>query len=650
MTNYDDAKEQLKNRLEDYLINKGIDTSKPFHCLNPEHEDKNPSMSYDRKRNKVHCFSCEADYDIIDLIQEEYGITDVKEAFKKGYELYGIKPTGKNVGQNQPKSEQYTHNTHNTDNTHTEYIEEETSNELKAYFDRCHKNLTATQYLSDRGISKAVLDTYNIGYDDNFRQAGVNWKAVIIPTGGNSYVVRNTDSKAEDRYRKVGPAQVFNKETCAGNDSIFIVEGEIDALSIIEMGFKAIALGSVSNKRKLTTYLKTKKPANTFILALDNDEAGQKASEDIKAELLELGFKCMEMNITGDYKDANEILKKDRKAFTSYLQEAIEDAKNPEEAEKKRELREYKNNYASQHIKDFLNEIREKANTPYIPTGFSKLDEILDGGLFEGLYFMGAISSLGKTTFTLQMADQIAQQGNDVIIFSLEMARSELMAKSISRLTLLQADKRKVDMKNAKTTRGITTYSRYLNYSDTEKTLINEAIKEYSNYANNIVIHEGQGDIGTNEIRSEIEKHIRLTGRKPVVIIDYLQIIAPYNDRATDKQNTDKAVTELKRISRDNKLSIIAISSLNRENYGNKISMQAFKESGAIEYSSDVLIGLQFKGAGKKEFDIEEAKKQSNNPNNPREIELKILKNRNGRTGDSIEYRYYPLFNMFREV
>ena len=68
---------------------------------------------------------------------------------------------------------------------------------------------------------------------------------------------------------------------------------------------------------------------------------------------------------------------------------------------------------------------------------------------------------MGKTTFILQIADQIAQQKQDVLIFSLEMARTELMAKSISRLTIELCE----DSKNAKTTRGITTGSKYAKYS-----------------------------------------------------------------------------------------------------------------------------------------------------------------------------------------
>ena len=128
-------------------------------------------------------------------------------------------------------------------------------------------------------------------------------------------------------------------------------------------------------------------------------------------------------------------------------------------------------------------------------------------------------------------------------------------------------------------------------------------------------------------------------------MVDYLQILAPEDVRATDKQNTDKAVLELKRISRDFKIPVFAVSSFNRENYKTAVSYASFKESGAIEYSSDVLIGLQLKGAGEKGFDADTAKTK-----NPREIELVILKNRNGETGKRTELKYYPMFNYFEEI
>lgn len=325
--------------------------------------------------------------------------------------------------------------------------------------------------------------------------------------------------------------------------------------------------------------------------------------------------------------------------------------------EQQKEL--YSRTSASSYVQQFMDGVTASVDTPAIPTGFSAFDNILEGGLYEGLYFIGAISSLGKTTLVIQIADQIAQQGQDVILFSLEMARSEIMAKSISRITLTETIENGLPEAQAKTIRGITAGKRYLKYSDDEKRLITNSLKKYSTYADNLYIHEGIGTIGADEIRRTVERHIQYTGNTPVVVIDYLQILAPEDKRASDKQNTDSAVLKLKRLSRDFKTPIIGISSFNRDNYKKPVSMASFKESGAIEYSSDVLIGLQF--AKQRDVDEHNKTKKNNEPvlvvdadaekaKDPRKIELKILKNRNGATGGSVDFDYHPKFNYFVET
>ena len=149
-------------------------------------------------------------------------------------------------------------------------------------------------------------------------------------------------------------------------------------------------------------------------------------------------------------------------------------------------------------------------------------------------------------------------------------------------------------------------------------------------------------------------------GKPPVVVIDYLQILSPVDIRATDKQNVDKNVLELKRLSRDYQLPIIGISSFNRESYNVPVSMASFKESGAIEYSSDVLIGMQIAGleraANEKPEEYKERiQKTIDNVNKckrqgkPIAIELKILKHRNGAPGE-IDLEFHSRFNYFREL
>ena len=375
-------------------------------------------------------------------------------------------------------------------------------------------------------------------------------------------------------------------------------------------------------------------------------------------------------NPSGEHKDSNEALMSDRAEFEKAVLYGIENIDKLIKEYGEKENIDYKQTYCAKALLGgFIDGIAANVNTEAIPTGFKALDNILDGGFYEGLYGIGAISSLGKTTFALQIADQIAEYGHQVLIFSLEMSQNELIAKSISRNTLkrvifsLEMSQNELiaksisrntlkrviatrgDVKNAKTTRGIMTGKKYPFYNQTERELIKAAVNDYDNIAENLFIREGMGNVGADTIVEQVKEHIRKGNKPPVVIVDYLQILMPHSERGTDKTNTDYAILTLKRLSRDYKIPVIVISSFNRENYSNKVSMQAFKESGAIEYSTDVLIGLQLMGTGAKDFDVDTAKSK-----NPREIEAVILKNRNGRTGGKIGYNFYAMFNYFSEL
>lgn len=628
----------VKPELERYLQQKGINTKKPFKCLNPAHDDRNPSMSYDRKRHKVHCFACGASYDIFDLVGADYGLASFPEKKKKAYELLGLTMPDQGKGADFPYTVRY-----------EEPAKPEPKADYTEYTNKCHERIGETDYPALRGLNADTIERFRLGYEPAFtiNTGGKAWKALIIPNGPNGYTARNIDPKANhrDRVRRPsGSKVIFNLEALEQLEPVYIVEGEIDALSIEQEGGKAVALGGAKNTNALLNHLREHGTKAPIILALDNDKNGEDSTKKLEEGLAELNIRPYIRNPYGQCNDANEALQKGKDALKKQIQGINGEVKALADEELSTEKEAYLKTSTAYRIQDFINGIAERANTAYIPTGFQALDQILDGGLYEGLYIIGAISSLGKTTIALQIADQIAQQGKDVLIFSLEMARSELMAKSISRETLLHVIKNNGNISDAKTNRGITTGSRYAHYSASERKVIQEATKAYAEYAGHIYIHEGIGNIGAREVGDIVKQHIKITGNTPLVLIDYLQILAPLDPRATEKQNTDRAVINLKRLSRDYKTPIIGISSFNRTNYSAPVNMAAFKESGAIEYGSDVLIGLQLEGADQKGFDVDEAKDR-----NPREIELKILKNRNGRTGVSISYKYYPLFNYFTE-
>lgn len=95
------------------------------------------------------------------------------------------------------------------------------------------------------------------------------------------------------------------------------------------------------------------------------------------------------------------------------------------------------------------------------------------------------------------------------------MARNELIAKSVSRITLIKDLEENGSTAHAKTTRGILTGTRYADYSQTERELIQRSIASYAEYAKNIYITEGIGNVGVEEIREKYRSISSLPGKPP---------------------------------------------------------------------------------------------------------------------------------------
>ena len=331
---YSEKKEKAKEFLEEYLQRKGINTKELFRCVSPNHEDKNPSMSFYKKKNKCTCFACGKNYDIFDLVKMEYGLKTFPEQLRKVEEfmknpdliedvnktIYSKKNISIELGNNIEKNKSISNKKSVLDPNNPNDIERIIK--YQNYIKYCMSNLKECDYLTKRGISEKIQKEYHIGYDPNFKYASFN-KAIIIPTYYGCLTARNIDDSSKDRLRKLGNAQIFHYDRIKENPGkeFYIVEGEIDALSIAEAGKKAIALGSVNEINLLVNKLKEDKFENKFILMLDNDEIGKKTQEMLYTKLKEIGINVEKSDILGKYKDPNEFLMKDREKFLSLFQE-----------------------------------------------------------------------------------------------------------------------------------------------------------------------------------------------------------------------------------------------------------------------------------------------------------------------------------------
>ena len=297
-------------------------------------------------------------------------------------------------------------------------------------------------------------------------------------------------------------------------------------------------------------------------------------------------------------------------------------------------------------------------------TGYQNMDGLQ--ALYPGLYVIGAIPSLGKTTLIHQMADQIAYRKQPVLYFSYEQSANELYAKAISR---------RIHMK----VKSLPSSAQYNDYTAMElRRGLADGTKEQSeqidNYTkdveNYLDVVECNFDCPVETIQAIVDKKITSSPGcpPPVVIIDYLQVIhaSAVNGKViTDQRlSVDHTIKALKQMQKQNNLAVIVISNLNRMNYMLPVDFESFKEPGGIEYTADVIWGMNLtltsdpdfefkvmnnKTGARKERSLREKRKMLQNAKGApvRDIEVVVIKNRFGPTGVSLYFEYEPKYDTF---
>lgn len=459
--------------------------------------------------------------------------------------------------------------------------------------------------------------------------------SVIIPSASGQYKACKGDAAPQDCGRE--EILAFLSDTSPRDTDeppkIIITHGLSDALSVRDLGEKAIALHGTAEADRLLQDLEEVKTSSTMILCLDfenENETGRRLTQRLRQGLDRLNIACIDASpiIRKSYSDPEEFSQTDTEGFKRVFRKVLE-----ETAPKPFNTSLYLDTFMREDMKQF-----QEAKK----TGFQNLDSA-SGGLNAGLYILAAPSSLGKTTFALQMADQLAEGGHEVIYFSLEQSRFELVSKSLARFS------DGIDEGS-----DITSLTIRAGFSNAT---LRQAIANYKEkVSDRVSIVEGDVNCNTAYIADFIRRYHRSTGTRPVVIIDYLQLLQPIEDkRQTTKEIVDSTVTTLRRLSREMAITIIAISSINRTNYLTPIDFESLKESGSIEYTADVVWGLQYVVIHDKIFDnqgnIKEKREALRNAKmeNPRNVELVCLKNRYGRDYQC-RFNYFPANELFQDA
>lgn len=314
-------KEELKELLPEYMglleeqgktENRG-DGYWVCPCCNSG-DKSNYTAAFHINGTRYKCFACDEGGDIFDLVAYMENLPD---DWKKHYNrtlkimrpyLDGNKPE-KSVKVTTPKVQK--------EEDYTEYLH------------KCHEDVSGTDYFVKRGLSKNIIDRFNLGYD-----ADKNLVTIPYNSDCKGYVHRvlwNSDYK----YCKHGN-EMFNIEALYSyhtaddlfNNSgyVFIVEGQLDSLSFEEVGLDAVGLGGVNETTKLVEQIKKHPSSKILILALDNDKAGKRATGKLIEEIAESELNqkfIVESDLYGRYKDANEFLVSDRIGFIEKMERIV---------------------------------------------------------------------------------------------------------------------------------------------------------------------------------------------------------------------------------------------------------------------------------------------------------------------------------------
>ncbi len=211
-----------------------------------------------------------------------------------------------------------------------------------------------------------------------------------------------------------------------------------------------------------------------------------------------------------------------------------------------------------------------------VPTGFTDLDSMTSGMQGGDLIIVAGRPSMGKTAFSLNMAENVAlDTGLPVAVFSMEMASTQLAMRMIGSVGRLDQHRMRTGKLEDEDWEKLTTALGRLNEAP-------------------IFIDEGAG-LSSFDVRARARRLHRQTGKLGLIVVDYLQLMAAPAGRQGENRATEisEISRSLKALAKELDCPVVALSQLNRsveQRPDKRPVMSDLRESGAIEQDADVIL------------------------------------------------------------
>ena len=228
-------------------------------------------------------------------------------------------------------------------------------------------------------------------------------------------------------------------------------------------------------------------------------------------------------------------------------------------------------------VRDRVQELHE-LNSPDVTglaTGFTDLDQKTSGLQPGDLIIVAGRPSMGKTAFSLNIAENVALEGGIVGVFSMEMGGTQLAMRMLGSIGRIDLHKLRTGKLN-----------------DSEFSKFATALERLQE----VKLHVDETPaLMALELRARARRLHRLYGKLDLIVIDYLQLMSGSSGAASENRATEisEISRSLKALAKELQVPVIALSQLNRslESRTDKRPMMSdLRESGAIEQDADVIL------------------------------------------------------------
>ncbi|MFH0780396.1 MAG: bifunctional DNA primase/helicase [Pseudomonadota bacterium] len=441
-----------------------------------------------------------------------------------------------------------------------EFPVENINDEIVAYRDRITDELYRS--FRDSEIGRSVLLEMRVGF---------NGRYLVYPyfqDDGNCYSARCVHpDRVEDFFWhgnpdfSKDPFNVFNIEDIhrCENGALFLCEGEENLLTLKQLGFPGVAVAHYTALEKLSATLFAK--VKTLFIAIGNSIESENAARNLASRV---GYKARILTWQPNapkYSTLRRLAKDSGKGFGGKISEMV------------RQSRAFSPFTSPQReFQLFLQTLEQEQGEEFksLTSGFSLLDEAVGG--IHGINVIGGAPKVGKSTFLIQIASEMALKNIPVLYYDFENGRQKIYQRTLCRLARLSTgqfrtktgseEQKKRAQAATKSLEKMLFFWRVINDRKVTPELMRKHI-----------------DFIRHETRSAYT----------VVIIDSLHKL-PFNEFTERRTGIDAWLRQMESMRDDLHVSFLVISELSRGvagSYREEPHLGVFKGSGDIEYSAD---------------------------------------------------------------